>query len=41
MMRSKFDWCTYIVPACVMIGILLVFHVKPTDISRTLNGLSL
>ena len=40
-MKSDFDWCMNIVPARVMIGILLVFHIKPSDISRTLNGLPL
>jgi hypothetical protein len=41
MMKSEFDWCMNIAPARVMIGMLLVFHIKPSDISRTLNGLSL
>jgi hypothetical protein len=41
MMKSECDWCMNIVPACVMIGILLVFHINTSDISRRLNGLSL
>jgi len=41
MMKSECDWCMNIAPACVMIAILPVFHINTSDISRTLDGLSL